>query len=178
VPFDDATPLQVEEVTGQPGFWRLTGPLLYHAKTQDFLVEPPFVTNFASVPRPFTWLVPTSGLYTRAAVVHDFLCRTPGFPRNDADGIFRRAMRELGVPTLRRYVMWGAVRIASGLSGAKLGDVFGIVLLAVLVLPVVLPVALLVLVVLCLLWVAELVVWAVMKALGKSPPGPQQFWWT
>ena len=37
-----------------------------------------------------------------------------GLDKFDADGIFNRAMRELGVPYLRRWIMWTAVRWASG----------------------------------------------------------------
>ena len=179
MPFDPTTPLRVEEKTGGSGDqWQLAADLLYHAKHQDFLVPDGFVSNFASVPRPFTWLVPTSGLYTRAAVLHYYLCRQPDFPRNDADGIFRRAMGELGVPTIRRYVIWAAVRIAARLRGAKLGDVIGIVLLALLVLPIATLVRALILAVLSVLWVVEVVTWAVLSALHKAPPGPLHFWWS
>ena len=57
-------------------------------------------TDFASVPRPFVWLLPTYGLYTPAAILHDRLWRH-WVPEGrmtyvDADGVFRRAMRELG----------------------------------------------------------------------------------
>jgi hypothetical protein len=72
------------------------------------------VTDFASVPRIFTWLLPRYGLYTRAAILHDHLCelaRAGGIARSDADGIFRRANRELGVAFLRRWLMWAAVRV-------------------------------------------------------------------
>ena len=156
VPFDPTTPLRVEEKTGgSSDQWQIAADLLYHAKHQNFLVHTGFVTNFASVPRPFTWLVPTSSLYTRAADLHDYLCRQANFPRNDADGIFRRAMGELGVPTLRRYVIWAAVRIAARLRGAKLSDIIGIVLLALLVLPIATLVGALILAVLSVLWVVE-----------------------
>src|SRR5262249_8024803 len=63
--------------------------------------------------RIFTWLLPRYGRYTRPAILHDYLCdlaRTGAIDRADADGIFRRAMRELGVPFLKRWLMWTAVR--------------------------------------------------------------------
>jgi Protein of unknown function (DUF1353) len=176
MPFDASTPLQVQEIDER--WWHVLADLKYHGKLQDFVVPAGTRTDFASVPRLFTWLVPSAGKYTKAAVLHDYLCDTGVVPRNDADGVFRRAMRELGVPTVRRYLMWGAVRLAGRLEGAKLGDVVGIVLLALLVLPVAVPIALAVLVVLLALSAVEVMVWAVLKAIGKSPPGPMRFWWT
>ena len=76
-----------------------------------------FVTDFASVPGLFTWLVPRYGRFTKAAILHDFLCdeaKEGRFIRSQADGIFRRVMRELGVGFIRRWVMWAAVRLGSG----------------------------------------------------------------
>lgn len=176
MPFDDGTPLQVEETDDRQ--WRLLADLRYHAKHEDFVVPRDTLTDFASVPRLFTWLVPTSGTYTKAAVLHDFLCSTAPVPRNDADGIFRRAMGELGVATVRRYVMWGAVRFGGQLQGAKPGDVLGIMLLALLVLPVALVGALFVLMSLSFLWVVEVVVYLSLRALRRSPPKPVRFWWS
>src|SRR4029079_13137851 len=75
-----------------------------------------FRTDFASVPRVFVWLIPKYGRYTKAAILHDYLCdeaNADRFDRDDADGLFRRAMRELGVSFLRRWVMWGAVSLAT-----------------------------------------------------------------
>jgi Protein of unknown function (DUF1353) len=88
-----------------------------------------FETDLASVPAWLTWLVPRYGQYTRAAIVHDFLCQhgdddlgdqrcdacAPGVEplrlrdRSDADEVFKQIMRELGVPWARRWLMWSAV---------------------------------------------------------------------
>ena len=38
----------------------------------------PFKTDLASVPRVMTWLFPRYGQYTKAAVLHDYLCQTVG----------------------------------------------------------------------------------------------------
>ena len=56
-----------------------------------------FRTDFASIPRLVVWLIPRYGLYTRSAILHDYLCKTKVVDRADADGLFRRSMRELGV---------------------------------------------------------------------------------
>jgi hypothetical protein len=96
--------------------WVVVEPLTYQGKREEFVVPPGATTDFASIPDAFQWLLPRSGRYTRAAVLHDYLWRnhaTVGIPRSDADGIFRRSMQELGVPFLRRWLMWGAVRWAS-----------------------------------------------------------------
>ena len=73
-------------------------------------------TDFASVPRLLTWLVPRTGRYDRAAIIHDHLCDhldDEGITRFQADEVFRHALRDLGVAFLRRWFMWGAVRVAS-----------------------------------------------------------------
>lgn len=94
--------------------WELVEPLTYEGKTEQFVVEKGFRTDFASVPKIFTWLIPRYGRYTKAAILHDWLCqraRKGLIDRADADGIFLRSMRELDVPFLRRWLMWGAVRL-------------------------------------------------------------------
>lgn len=84
----------------------------------------PFTSDLASVPTPFMWLVPPNGVHTPAALVHDALVLAPGEParhlpadvvvtREEADTIFRDAMRELGVPVVRRWLMWTAVALAT-----------------------------------------------------------------
>ena len=41
--------------------------------------SPDFATDLASVPRFLTWLIPRYGQYTRAAIIHDYLCQqNPG----------------------------------------------------------------------------------------------------
>ena len=132
--FDPDTPLIVEHVSAR--HWKLTQRLVYHGAFERFEVYEGYDTNFASVPRPFTWLVPTSGRYTRATVLHDYLCdkcEKGEFQWNSADGIFRRAMGELGVPTIQRYVIWGAVRAWHLMKDGRLADAVGLILLAVTV---------------------------------------------
>jgi hypothetical protein len=104
-----------------PSTWFLVEPVIYEGRTQRFEVPIDFKTDFASVPTLCTWLIPRYGVYTRAAVLHDFLCalsRVRAFNRRDADGLFRRCLRELGVSGLRRWLMWAAVRVDSRMAGA------------------------------------------------------------
>jgi hypothetical protein len=95
--------------------WELREELVYQGRTDTFVLPVGFQTDFASVPRQLVWLLPRYGAYTKAAILHDHLWRLVevGFDPSDADGIFRRAMRELDVPFTRRWMMWAAVRAAS-----------------------------------------------------------------
>jgi hypothetical protein len=103
--------------------WLLVEPVVYEGLTEVFIVPAGFETDLASVPRQFVWLIPRYGRYTKAAILHDYLWRNRdqlGLTRRDADGIFRRAMRELAVPFLQRWMMWAAVRWAAGPAPAQL----------------------------------------------------------
>lgn len=98
-------------------YWRLSEPLVYAGKTDLFTVPAEYFTDFATVPRFLHWLVSPYGVYTRAAIVHDWLL-TDEVPAKrvtsrDADGIFRRIMAELGVSWTKRWVMWAAVRVGA-----------------------------------------------------------------
>jgi hypothetical protein len=65
------------------------------------------------------WLIPKYGSYTKAAILHDYLWRTGVVSRADANGIFRRALRELEVSAVRRWMMWGAVGLASAIKDPR-----------------------------------------------------------
>jgi hypothetical protein len=94
--------------------WRLTEEVRYAGERDEFIVPDNYITDFATVPRIAVWLIPRFGLYTRAAILHDFLlthCLEAGrINSTDADGLFRRAMKDLGVPPARRWLMWTGVR--------------------------------------------------------------------
>lgn len=97
--------------------WRLAETLVYEGEVDRFVVPAGYVTDFATVPRIAVWLIPRFGNYTRAAILHDWLL-TDALPAGmvtarDADGIFRRVLRELGVPVSRRSLMWVGVRLGS-----------------------------------------------------------------
>ncbi len=77
-----------------------------------------FETDLASVPSVFTWLVPRSGLFLPAAVLHDALTRPgeyigPEIDRMEADRIFRSSMIGLGTGKVRAYLMWSAVTVTT-----------------------------------------------------------------
>jgi hypothetical protein len=82
-----------------------------------------FATDLTSVPTVFLWLVPSIGTHLPAALLHDGLVgdptkgpRTyvgPDVDREEADRIFRDAMKVLGTPRLRRWLVWAAVSLAT-----------------------------------------------------------------
>ncbi|MGW4773745.1 DUF1353 domain-containing protein [Nocardia sp. NPDC004278] len=164
----------VEELDAQ--FWRVVEPLVYHGATAEFVIPAGFRTDFASVPRALVWLVPRYGIYTRAAILHDYLRSSNAVSVADADGIFRRCLREFRVSIPRRYMMWAAVRLGSRLRGANLGDIALVVVIAIpslvfLAIPVTV-----VTVFLLLFWLVELVFWGfgrVARRTAAPPPEPQ-----
>lgn len=116
------TPLIVKRVS--PREWELIAPLGYQGSVDHFVVPSGQRTDFASVP---TWLqsfVQSTGAWTLAAVLHDDFCRHLAagdcvVSSSEADGIFRRVMREDGVGLVKRWSMWSAVRLAALRSPAR-----------------------------------------------------------
>lgn len=93
-----------------------------------------FSTDLASVPRVFTWLVPRSGPFLPAAVLHDAMIGEqdyfgPPVDRTQVDLIFREAMIELGTGKVRAWLMWSAVTCATMWDGRRLIDRIAVVLL-------------------------------------------------
>lgn len=70
-----------------------------------------FCTDLASIPRMFWSILPPHGLYSKAAIVHDYLYVTGHASRLVADAVFYEAMRALGVGWFRANIMFMAVRI-------------------------------------------------------------------
>lgn len=114
--------------------WELTEPLTYAGKRETFTVPAGFRTDFASVPALVQSIIPRTGPWDEAAVVHDAFCvdlrryrdqlRTghlhpdpPMVSARDADALFRRIMREGhsgdgsdGAGPVHRWLMWCGVR--------------------------------------------------------------------
>jgi hypothetical protein len=134
VPFKPETVTLLEGGKLAPYKWKMLEPLVWtgtfrgEARRLEVTASPDaFTTDLASVPRSLTWLFPRYGKYTKAAIVHDYLCQNFSKPpdvsteqsllpltdRSDADEMFRHLMAELGVPRLRRWLMWAAVSWAT-----------------------------------------------------------------
>jgi hypothetical protein len=101
---------------------------------RDARYEEPFVvpanverfrTDLASIPWMFAWLVPGLGTHLPAVLLHDGLVVSgseegkahlgPDLTREEADRILRDAMADLGVPLIRRWLMWTGVTLATAM---------------------------------------------------------------
>ena len=173
VPFDTPS-LSVRRASDQ--LWEVLEPLVYHGNRDTFVVPAGFRTDFASVPRLVVWLIPRFGRYTLAAVLHDWLVTTGldsgAVSSRDADGLFRRVLREQGVPPLRRWLMWAGVRWGALATPRRrpgwARDAPRLLALSVLVAPIVVPPALVIAAALGLYTVAESVVAAVVPGADRS----------
>lgn len=160
---DDVAVEQLDEVN-----WELLRRLVYKGKKDRFTVPKGMDTDFASIPRVFTWFLPRYGKYTKAAILHDYLWRRKATAGEitwlDADALFRRAMRELDVAYLRRWIMWSAVRWGALMKSGGLKDwwkeSWRVLLFTLLALPILVPPAAVILVSLLAFFLLELLFWA------------------
>ena len=115
------TGLSVAHVDGKR--WQLRDPLLWEGKRELVVIRPGFETDFASIPRVLRWFLDNAGANSEAAVLHDAVWRESKRESGslidpaDADGIFRRALRETGATALTRGLMWFGVRAAAIFGG-------------------------------------------------------------
>ena len=86
--------------------------LTYRVGTTSHVIVVPagFVTDFASTPRAIWSVLPPTGRYQQAAIVHDFLYWDQGCTREQADALLRVAMAESKVDPGQRDIIWSAVR--------------------------------------------------------------------
>jgi hypothetical protein len=116
--FINIPPLDIGE---KPEEWILTEDCIYQSGLLDeegnpirVVVPTGFVTDLASIPRIplLRFLIIKNGRHRSPAIVHDWLCRLGlEFSRTMADRIFLEAMKLLGVPRIRRKLMYWAVAI-------------------------------------------------------------------
>ena len=170
MPFDSV--LVVRRTSDQ--LWEVVEPLVYRGRRDTFVVPDGFLTDFASVPRVVVWLIPRFGRYTLAAVLHDWLV-TEGLSRRavsarDADGVFRRVLRELGVPPLLRWLMWCGVRWSALVNPLRRAgwwrDAPRVLALSALAAPIVVPPALVITAALAVYATAESAIAAVLPRAG------------
>jgi hypothetical protein len=175
VPFVSRT-VTVRRVSDE--LWEVVEPLVYRGRSDTFVVPAGFRTDFATVPRPVVWLIPRFGRYTLAAVLHDWLV-TDGLAAGvvsarDADGLFRRVLRELDVPPVRRWLMWTGVRWGSAASGRWTGwwrDAPLVLAISVLAAPVVVPPAVTITLALAVYAVVETLVTAALPGNRRRTDG-------
>ncbi len=169
--FSEDSKVDVEEIDETDVNWKLLKELKYTGKTDLFVTELPMDTDFASVPKVFVWFLPRYGRYTKAAILHDYLWRKAvpegRITRLQADALFRRAMRDLHVAFLRRWIMWAAVRWGALTKPDARKDwwkeSWRVVLVTLVALPIVLPPAVLIVIALLLFYLLELLFWVPLR---------------
>ena len=103
--------------------WQLTQPFIYHSELLNRDIEVPagYVTDLASVPRLFRFIVPVANAKNRrAAVVHDYLCTHPDGlvkDKKQADQVFREALGVVGVGRFRSAFLYYPVRTYQSITG-------------------------------------------------------------
>lgn len=116
------TPLKLEYINGKA--WKIDEAFVYAINGYRVMVPVGFITDFASVPRFFWRILPPTGSYGKAAVIHDYLYQYPAinayqnnelfrtkvFSRKDCDRVFLEAMEVLAVAAWKRKVMYWGVR--------------------------------------------------------------------
>lgn len=144
MPFADP---HVSVTQTEDGRWKLDRPLSYSDDGVTAVIEPGYVTDFATVPRIIWWLVPTYGNYTAATVLHDWmitdLLPTGQITSQRVDRVFREAMKALGVSMPRRWLMWAGVRWGALFNPDRRAGWHktapGVLLISALALPFLLP---------------------------------------
>jgi hypothetical protein len=98
--------------------WELTEEFYFYFSEDDkstgVTVPKGFITDFASVPRILWSILPPTGRYTKAAVLHDFLYSNAShleLTRKQCDKMFLQGMEILGVKRWVRNTIYRAVRI-------------------------------------------------------------------
>jgi len=113
-------------------FWRVMAPLSFFFtwKGVAYSVDIPmgYLTDGASVPKPFHPLVGPWGSHGPAAIAHDIMCeylkiwdisrtRMVDISRKDADDIFNEIMKVCGVDDEKRALIYAAVRTYAVTTG-------------------------------------------------------------
>lgn len=145
---DDPT---VRVLTGGCTF-KLLDRVAYNGAEDSWQVPAGFRTDFASIPSIVAWLVPKLGIYTLAAIVHDYFCALGIalglITSRNADKVFRRMIREAGDETgtddpVLRWLIWTGVRWGALVNPVRRPgwhrDAPLVLLITLLALPFVLP---------------------------------------
>jgi hypothetical protein len=105
--------------------WRLAEPLIYEVGGRGsgrvIFVSKDFITDGSSIPQLLWSILPVWARYSRAGVVHDYLCYRiavnnphPEAPTRDhADRVFLDAMEALSVGWVQKYLLYLGARIGT-----------------------------------------------------------------
>lgn len=91
----------------------LLEPMVYQVGTTSKTITVPagFVTDYASIPRILWSKYSPHDQYSRAAIVHDYLCWSQLCTRPQADNLFMIAMKESEVSTVTRAAVYEGVHL-------------------------------------------------------------------
>ena len=95
-----------------PNLWELAQSLTYKGLT----VPIGFISDLASIPRPFRVFWAPYGRYIRASIIHDYLWAHPDYSKQDANDIFLEVMIEDNVSFVTRNIFYFAVNVYAWLS--------------------------------------------------------------
>jgi hypothetical protein len=105
-------------------YFRIVSSGLYRTQGTHVAVPVGFLTDFASIPRPFRNLFSMTGENVEAAILHDYLYHKAGrlddgfvYKRKWADKAFLKEMESLGVGWIQRKLMYRAVRVGGWTHG-------------------------------------------------------------
>src|SRR3954447_4214512 len=73
-----------------------------------------FVTDLASIPRAFWSLLRPDGEYAYPAIIHDYLYWSQKTSREEADLIFRLAMKDFDIDSATALTIYKLVRVGGG----------------------------------------------------------------
>ena len=109
-------PLEVEYLDGRN--WKVTAEFDFASEVLERIVrvQPGFVTDFASIPKLLWNILPPTGAYGKAAVIHDDLYQNPGMvtpwvTRLQADQTLFEGMVALQTSFVVYWVIYLGVRL-------------------------------------------------------------------
>ena len=94
--------------------WQLQKSFEYHVgcyPSKEIIIVPRgFITDFASIPRIFWNILPPTGKYGKAAIIHDWCYSSAIYTRKKSDKIFLEGMKVLNVKKWKYTIMYYTVR--------------------------------------------------------------------
>jgi hypothetical protein len=107
------------------GIYETVGESEYVGDRDVIRIPHGFRTDLASIPRVFWWLMAPTGVWEKAAVLHDWAVtdglREGRISSSDADGLFRRVVREHQEMEPKRCRPWDLVVRWWLWNGVRLG---------------------------------------------------------
>ncbi len=96
-----------------PGEWIVLTEIIYTSLDGNrYTVPKGFITDLASIPKMAQGIFSVDDESRMPAVLHDWLYCSKQTTREQADALFREALKRAGCSTLHTLSMWSAVRVA------------------------------------------------------------------